>query len=292
MIRRVLVVGAGQMGAGIAQVAAEAGRDVVLVDVSEARLQGGRAQIDGSLARLTKKGTLSEEEAQAALARITTSVELAAGQDADLAIEAIVEEREAKRRLLAELDRLMAAPAILASNTSTLPITDLAAATGRPDRVVGMHFMNPPPVMALIEVVAGLTTSEETVRAVSEEAVAYGKTPVRVRDMAGFVSNRVLMPMLNEAVYCLMEGIADAEGIDAVMRLGMNHPLGPLALADLIGLDTCLAILEILQRELGDPKYRPCPLWRSYVQAGYLGRKSGRGFYTYAQVPPEKRARS
>ncbi|MHB1842510.1 MAG: 3-hydroxyacyl-CoA dehydrogenase family protein, partial [Sulfobacillus sp.] len=238
------------------------------------------------------KETISAADAAAALARLTFSAELEAGQQADLAIEAIVEDRLAKRQLLAKLDAMLPQDSILASNTSTLPITDLAAATGRPDRVCGMHFMNPPPMMALIEVVAGLATSEQTVQAVWAECLAYGKTPVRVRDMAGFVSNRVLMPMLNEAMYCVLEGVSDPSGVDTVMKLGMSHPMGPLALADLIGLDTCLAIMEILHRELGDPKFRPCPLLRSYVQAGYLGKKSGRGFYTYAEAAQSQPARS
>ncbi len=281
MIKRILVVGAGQMGAGIAQVAAQGGRDVVLCDVTPTALERGRTQIDRSLQRLVKRGTLSAESAAAAFARIAFSQDLEAGKGADLAIEAIVEDRLEKRALLSKLDQMLPADTILATNTSTLPITDLASATARPDRVCGMHFMNPPPMMALVEVVAGLGTSEETVQAVWAECLALGKTPVRVRDMAGFVSNRVLMPMLNEAMYCVLEGVADPAGVDTVMKLGMNHPMGPLLLADLIGLDTCLSILEILHRELGDPKYRPCPLLRSYVQAGYLGKKSGRGFYTY-----------
>ncbi len=292
MIKQVLVAGAGQMGAGIAQVAALGGRQVVLTDLAAGALQRGRGQIDRSLERMVKKETISAADAAAALARLTFSAELEAGKQADLAIEAIVEDRLAKRQLLANLDAMLPQDSILASNTSTLPITDLAAATGRPDRVCGMHFMNPPPMMALIEVVAGLATSEQTVQAVWAECLAYGKTPVRVRDMAGFVSNRVLMPMLNEAMYCVLEGVSDPSGVDTVMKLGMNHPMGPLALADLIGLDTCLAIMEILHRELGDPKYRPCPLLRSYVQAGYLGKKSGRGFYTYAEASQSQTARS
>lgn len=277
----VLVVGAGQMGSGIAQVAAQAGRRVVLVDVGVERLDWGQKNIASSLARLVKRGSLTADAAETAAARIRYETELEAGSGAELAIEAIVEALEPKRALLTRLDEILGDGAILASNTSTLPITELASATRRPERVTGMHFMNPPPVMALIELVRGLRTSDETFQSVWDEAVAYGKTPVAVNDRAGFVSNRVLMPMINEAIYCLMEGVADAPSIDTVMKLGMSHPIGPLALADLIGLDTTLAILEILHADLGEDKYRPCPLLRTYVRAGYLGRKTGRGFYSY-----------
>ncbi len=275
------VAGAGQMGSGIAQVAAQAGRNVILRDVDDARLAWGRRNIENSLGRLQKRGSLGEEEATGVLSRISFTTDLMPVKDVPLAIEAIVEDLAAKRDLLTALDRLAARETVLASNTSTLPITELGSATERPDRVIGMHFMNPPPVMTLIEVVRGLTTSDQTFRTVWDEALAYGKTPVLVNDYAGFVSNRILMPMINEAVYCLMEGVAERDAIDTVMKLGMNHPMGPLALADLIGLDTCLAIMEILHRDLGDDKYRPCPLLRTYVRAGYLGRKSGRGFYSY-----------
>jgi len=275
------VAGAGQMGSGIAQVAAQAGRRVILRDVDDARLAWGRRNIENSLGRLQKRGSLTGEAAASVLARISFTTDLMPVKDVPLAIEAIVEDLAAKRDLLTALDRLAAKETVLASNTSTLPITELGRATGRPERVIGMHFMNPPPVMSLVEVVRALTTSDETFRRVWDEALAYGKTPVLVNDYAGFVSNRILMPMINEAVYCLMEGVAERDAIDTVMKLGMNHPMGPLALADLIGLDTCLAIMEILQRDLGDDKYRPCPLLRTYVRAGYLGRKSGRGFYSY-----------
>jgi len=280
----VMVVGAGQMGSGIAQVAAQAGREVVLVDVGQDRLEWGRKNIASSLARLVKRGSLGEDAARDVTSRIRYATDVGEGRGAALAVEAIVEALDPKRALLSKLDETLGDEAVLASNTSTLPITELGSAVRRPERVIGMHFMNPPPVMALVEVVRGLRTSDETFQAVWAEAEAYGKTPVAVNDRAGFVSNRVLMPMINEAIYCLMEGVATAEAIDTVMRLGMSHPIGPLALADLIGLDTTLAILEILHEDLGEDKYRPCPLLRTYVRAGYLGRKSGRGFYDYART--------
>jgi 3-hydroxybutyryl-CoA dehydrogenase len=277
----VLVVGAGQMGSGIAQVAAQSGRRVTVRDVGERELGRGRQAIEASLARLVKKGQLGEAEREATLARITFTTSLEPAREAFLVIEAIVEDLRAKEDLLATLDQLAPAETIFASNTSTLPITELAAATRRPEQVIGMHFMNPVPVMQLVEVIRGLRTGDETYERIMDEARRYGKVPVLVQDFPGFVSNRILLPMINEAIYCLMEGVAEPEAIDTVMRLGMNHPMGPLALADLIGLDTCLSVLEILHEGLGDPKYRPCPLLRKYVKAGYLGRKTGRGFYTY-----------
>jgi 3-hydroxybutyryl-CoA dehydrogenase len=277
----VLVVGAGQMGSGIAQVAAQSGRRVTVRDVGERELERGRQAIEASLARLVKKGQLGEAEREATLARITFTTSLEPAREAFLVIEAIVEDLRAKEDLLATLDQLAPAETIFASNTSTLPITELAAATRRPEQVIGMHFMNPVPVMQLVEVIRGLRTGDETYERIMDEARRYGKVPVLVQDFPGFVSNRILLPMINEAIYCLMEGVAEPEAIDTVMRLGMNHPMGPLALADLIGLDTCLSVLEILHEGLGDPKYRPCPLLRKYVKAGYLGRKTGRGFYTY-----------
>lgn len=281
MTDRIAVVGAGQMGSGIAHVFAAAGFPVVLIDVSDAALARGRASIDRNLGRQVQKGVLDDAARAAALARIETATVLEAACEARLVIEAATENIELKFHLFGELDRLAAPEAILASNTSSISITEIAARTARPAQVIGMHFMNPVPVMKLVEVIRGLATSDATARAVVAWCAALGKTPVEVNDFPGFVANRVLMPMINEAVYCLMEGVGSAEAIDTVMTLGMNHPMGPLALADLIGLDTCLAILEVMHRGLGDPKYRPCPLLRKYVAAGWLGRKSGRGFHSY-----------
>ena len=279
MIQRVLVVGSGQMGAGIAQVAATAGLAVTLVDVGEEQLVRGRAGIAASLQKLAAKGQVADPEA--VLARISTSTELGDAADAELAIEAASEDVELKLALFRQIDDVLGAGAVLASNTSSIPIGRLAAATGRPAQVCGMHFMNPPALMPLAELIRGLETSDETVATVRAAAEAMGKTVAEARDVPGFLANRMLLPMLNEAAFCLYEGVGDAEAIDTVMRLGMNHPLGPLALADLIGLDTCLAILEVLHDGFGDPKFRPCPLWRQYVEAGRLGRKAGRGFHAY-----------
>ena len=279
MIQRVLVVGSGQMGAGIAQVAATAGLAVTLVDVGEKQLERGRAGIAASLQKLAAKGQVADPEA--VLARISTSTELGDAADAELAIEAASEDVELKLALFRQLDDVLGAGAVLASNTSSIPIGRLAAATGRPAQVCGMHFMNPPALMPLVELIRGLETSAATVASVRAAAEAMGKTVAEARDVPGFLANRMLLPMLNEAAFCLYEGVGDAEAIDTVMRLGMNHPLGPLALADLIGLDTCLAILEVLHDGFGDPKFRPCPLWRQYVEAGRLGRKAGRGFHAY-----------
>jgi 3-hydroxybutyryl-CoA dehydrogenase len=276
---RLTVVGAGQMGAGIAQVAAVAGYEVTLVDVSPDQLERARAAIASSLAKLVEKGRLERATADAAIGRITPADRPA---PADLAIEAATEDVELKLRIFRELDHAVGDGAVLASNTSSIPITRLAAATSRPQRVVGMHFMNPVPLMPLVELIRGLETSDEAADHVRAAAERMGKTVAEAHDYPGFVSNRILVPMINEAVYCLMEGVGDRDSIDTVMRLGMNHPMGPLQLADLIGLDTCLAIMEVLHHGLGDDKYRPCPLLRTYVEAGRLGRKSGRGFYEYA----------
>ncbi|HWM94735.1 MAG TPA: 3-hydroxybutyryl-CoA dehydrogenase [Thermoanaerobaculia bacterium] len=275
------VIGAGTMGHGIAQVAAQSGYEVLLVDVAPPALERGMAQIGKGLERLVSKGKLAAEDRDQALARVGSHGELAALERADLVVEAVVEKLEVKRSVFKELDRICPAHTILASNTSSISITKIAATTSRPGKVIGMHFMNPVPVMQLVEIIRGLATDQETYDAVEEASRKMGKTPVEVHDAPGFVSNRVLMPMINEAVYCLYEGVGKPEAIDQVMKLGMNHPMGPLALADLIGLDVCLDILRVLQDGFGDPKYRPCPLLVKMVDAGFLGRKSGRGFYAY-----------
>lgn len=281
-IDRIAVVGGGTMGNGIAHVAAQTGRSVRLLDVSQDVLDAALATIAKNLDRQIKKGALDEEAKAAILGRIETNTDLAAGvADVQLVVEAVPEKLELKRTIFTTLDASAPADAILASNTSSISITAIAAFTERPDKVIGMHFMNPVPVMQLVEVIRGLATSDETTAAVIGLSTELGKTPVEVNDFPGFVSNRVLMPMINEAVTALMEGVAEPEAIDTVMKLGMNHPMGPLALADLIGLDTCLNILEVLHRELGDDRYRPSPLLRKYVAAGWLGRKSGRGFHSY-----------
>ena len=282
MALRVAVIGAGTMGNGIAQVFAQAGHAVTLRDLDMAILDRARAQIDRSLAKLVETGRLPAADRAATLERIAATTDLAAVASADLVIEAVIESLQTKRALFVELDRLTSPAAILASNTSSISITKLGAATRRADKVIGMHFMNPVPLMALVEVIRGQATSDETTRTVMDLARGLGKTPVEVSDFPGFVANRVLMPMINEAVFAVYEGVAKPEAIDEVMKLGMNHPMGPLTLADFIGLDVCLAILEVLHEGLGDPKYRPCPLLRRMVDAGWLGRKSGRGFYTYS----------
>jgi len=280
-VKHVAVIGAGTMGNGIAQVYGLHGSSVVMVDVSPAALSRGLDAIRASLARVVKKGTITQEAADAAVARIAPSTDIASLGDPDLVVEAASEQPALKFSIFEKLDAICPAATILATNTSSISITEIAARTGRPDRVIGMHFMNPVPVMQLVEVIRGQATSTATTGAVMESARALGKTPVEVNDYPGFVSNRVLMPMINEAIFCVMEGVAAPEAIDTVMKLGMAHPMGPLVLADLIGLDTCLSILEVLHRGLGDDKYRPCPLLRRMVAAGELGRKTGKGFYKY-----------
>ena len=275
------VVGSGTMGNGIAHVAARTGFNVVLLDVEQAALSHALETISRNLDREIAKNKLSLSEKSEAISRIATTTDISRLAESDFIIEAVTEDFSAKARLLQSLDGIARPGVILASNTSSISITKLASKTQRPDRVIGMHFMNPVPMMNLVEIVRGLATSGETCQVTKSLAESFGKTPVEVADFPGFVSNRVLMPMINEAIFCVMEGVGTPEAVDTVMKLGMNHPIGPLALADLIGLDVCLSILEVLQEGLGDPKYRPCPLLRKMVDAGQLGRKSGQGFYRY-----------
>jgi 3-hydroxybutyryl-CoA dehydrogenase len=281
MIDRAVVIGAGQMGNGIAHTLALGAIPVTMVDISDDALARGRTTIAGNMDRQVKKGTITADARAAAFERIAVSTDLGVAADADLVIEAASENASLKFDLFRRLDAIAPESAILATNTSSISITEIAAKTSRPGQVIGMHFMNPVPVMRLVEVIRGLATSDATTATVVALATHLGKTPVEVRDYPGFVANRVLMPMINEAAYCVMEGVGSPEAIDTVMTLGMNHPMGPLALADLIGLDTCVSILDVLRDGLGDPKYRACPLLRKYVAAGWLGRKTKRGFYQY-----------
>jgi 3-hydroxybutyryl-CoA dehydrogenase len=280
-IRRVGVIGAGTMGNGIAQVFAQSGFEVRLVDAAAPALERARGTISKSLAKFVEKGKLSAVDRDAALGRLATSTTVDDVADADYIVEAIFEDAAAKRELFARLDTLTRPDVILSSNTSSISITTLGAATKRPNKVLGMHFMNPVPLMTLVELIRGQATSPESMRTASELCGTLGKTAMEAADYPGFIANRILMPMINEAIFALMEGVGTPEAIDTVMKLGMNHPMGPLTLADFIGLDVCLAIMNVLHEGLGDPKYRPCPLLRRMVAAGHLGRKSGRGFYTY-----------
>lgn len=280
-IEQVMVIGAGQMGSGIAQVVAQAGLAVVLNDIKPEYVEKGLGVIRKNLQRNVDKGRITPDEVDTILSRITPSTQLGDVATCDLAIEAATENMKIKLNIFQQLDEHAKEHVILASNTSSLPITEIAAVTKRPEKVIGMHFMNPVPVMKLVELIRGLATSDEVYQSVYDLAVKMGKTAVEVNDFPGFVSNRVLMPMINEAIYCVYEGVAAPEAVDEVMKLGMNHPMGPLTLADFIGLDTCLAIMEVLYEGFGDSKYRPCPLLRKYVKAGWLGKKTGRGFYVY-----------
>ena len=276
-----MVVGAGQMGTGIAQVCIQSGFEVVLHDVKSDILEKARTQIRDGLTRAVARQEMTELEIETSLSRLQTSVDLAESSTCDLIVEAIIEDVTMKKDLFKKLDHMMPTHALLASNTSSLSITEMAAVTKRPDKVIGMHFMNPVPVMELVEMIRGLQTSDLTYKTIATFANQLGKTTVEVKDFPGFVSNRVLMPMINEAIYTVYEGVATPQDIDTVMKLGMNHPMGPLTLADFIGLDTCLLVMEILHKGFGDSKYRPCPLLRQYVKAGWLGKKSGRGFFEY-----------
>jgi 3-hydroxybutyryl-CoA dehydrogenase len=281
-MERIGVIGGGTMGNGIAHVFAQFGYIVTLVDIEQEFLDRALATIKANLERQAKKGIIAVNEVATILDRIATATELQAVSNCELVVEAAIEDSALKKRIFAELDALCPAETILASNTSSISITEIGAVTKRPEKVIGMHFFNPAPLMALVEVIRGLATDDETFNTAMKLSKALGKTPVAVNDYPGFVSNRVLMPMINEAIYCVMEGVAEKEAIDNVMKLGMNHPMGPLALADFVGLDVCLHVMEVLHRQLGDDKYRPCPLLRKMVAAGHLGKKAGQGFYLYA----------
>lgn len=280
-IKTIMIVGAGQMGGGIAQVAAQSGLQVLLNDIKEEFVQKGIAAISKRLDRNLEKGKITEQEMQTIMSRISTSVSFDDAAKADFVVEAASENMAVKTSIFQALDKTAHPEVVLATNTSSLPITEIAAVTSRPEQVIGMHFMNPVPVMALIEVIRGIATTDSTYKTVESLAIAMGKTPVEVNDSPGFIANRVLLPMINEAIFCVYEGVGTAEAVDQVMKLGANHPMGPLALADLIGLDTCLSIMEVLNEGFADSKYRPCPLLRKMVKAGWLGKKSGKGFYDY-----------
>lgn len=280
-IQKVMVIGAGQMGSGIAQVCAMAGFDVILQDLKQEFLDRGMGGIDKNLQRQVDKDRMTSGEKAAIIARLQPSTDIQSASEVDIVIEAAVENMEIKSNIFKQLDEIAPAHTILATNTSSLPITEIAAVTKRPEKVIGMHFMNPVPVMKLVEIIRGLATADEVYQAIEDMTKKLNKVPVEVNDFPGFVSNRVLMPMINEAIYTVYEGVATPEAVDEVMKLGMNHPMGPLTLADFIGLDTCLYIMEVLHEGFGDDKYRPCPLLRKYVKAGWLGKKSGRGFYKY-----------